>query len=213
MTTVITLLSGGIDSAAAISLALEQGLDVVALHYSTRPFADERAEQKAVGLVRHLRKSFEKEVRLIVIPFGPVLKEIAQKCERKLNCVLCRRMMLRIGERLAKEERAQALLSGESLGQVASQTLGNLNAEAGCISLPVIRPLLGMDKLEIEKIAKRFDTFSISTMPSACCSIPEKPATAAKRSVIEDEEKKLPVQQLVKAAFDAREERPYNGDK
>jgi thiamine biosynthesis protein ThiI len=213
MTRVVALLSGGIDSAAAISLALEQGLEIVAVHYSTRPFADERAEQKTIELVELLKKRFEKEVKLVVIPFGPVLKEIAQKCERKLNCVLCRRMMLRIGERLAKEEKAQALLSGESLGQVASQTLSNLNAEAGCNSLPVIRPLLGMDKLEIEKIAKRFDTFGISTMPSACCSIPEKPATAAKRPAIEEEEKKLPVKQLVKEAFEEREERADNGDK
>ena len=112
--------------------------------------------------------------------------------------------MLRIGERIAKEEKASALLSGESLGQVASQTLTNLNAEAGCTSIAVIRPLLGMDKLEIEKIAKKFETFEISTQASACCSIPDKPSTAAKRSFIENEEKNLDVKKLVETAFAKR---------
>lgn len=213
MAKVIALLSGGIDSAAAVSIALEQGLEVIAMHYSTKPFADERAEQKATELVAHLQKRFRKKIRLIVVPFGKVLGEIAKNCSRKLNCVLCRRMMLRIAEKIAAQEKAGALLSGESLGQVASQTLTNLNAEAGCISLPVIRPLLGMDKLEIEAIAKSFETFSISTMPSACCSIPEKPATAAKRALIEEEEKKLPVEELVNTAFSSRVEQTQNADK
>lgn len=204
MAKVVALVSGGIDSAVALSLALEQGLEVVAFHYRTRPFADERAESKIVDLVRHLRAKFGKEIRLVVVPFGKVLAEIAKNCDRRFNCVLCRRMMLKIGEKIAKEEKAAALLSGESLGQVASQTLSNLNAEAGCISIPVIRPLLGMDKLEIEAIANRFETFAISTMPSACCSIPEKPATAAKRDFIEGEEKKLDVKRLVETAFAKR---------
>ena len=206
MAKVIALVSGGIDSAAAISLALEQGMEVVALHYSTQPFADEKAEQKTIALVKHLRKRFGKKIRLIVVPFGKTLAAIAKNCDRKFNCVLCRRMMLRIGQKIAEEEKASALLSGESLGQVASQTLTNLNAEAGCISIPVIRPLLGMDKLEIEAIAKKFETFEISTQASACCSIPDKPSTAAKRNIIEGEEKKLPIKQLVKTAFEKRKE-------
>jgi thiamine biosynthesis protein ThiI len=207
MAKAIALVSGGIDSAAAISLALEQGLEVVALHYSTKPFADDRAERKAVDLVRHLRQRFGREIKLLVVPFGSVLKAIAEGCDRKFNCVLCRRMMLRIAERIALEEKASALLSGESLGQVASQTLTNLNAEAGCISLPVIRPLLGLDKLEIEAIARSFETLGISTMPSACCSIPEKPATSARRQAVEEMEKGLEVEELVQKAFDARQER------
>lgn len=200
----VALVSGGIDSAAAISLALEQGLDVVALHYSTKPFADERAEQKSRQLIRHLEKRFGKKIKLVVVPFGPVLKEIAKNCNRKFNCVLCRRMMLRIAEKVAAEEGASALLSGESLGQVASQTLSNLNAEAGTIKIPVIRPLLGMDKLEIEKIARKFETLEISTLPSSCCSIPEKPSTAAKRGQIEEEEKALETEKLAAEAFEAR---------
>ncbi len=205
MTKVIALVSGGIDSAAAISLALEQGMEVVALHYSTQPFADEKAEQKTIALIKHLRKRFGKEIKLIVVPFGKVLAAIAKNCDRKFNCVLCRRMMLRIGERIVKEEKASALLSGESLGQVASQTLTNLNAESGCTSIAVIRPLLGMDKLEIEKIAEQFETFKISTQASSCCSIPDKPSTAAKRDFIEEEEKKFNVKELVETSFAERE--------
>ncbi len=207
MTKVVCLLSGGIDSAAALGLALEQGMEVLALHYSTKPFADERAEKKTIELVKHLNKAFGKKVKLVVVPFGSVLKAISKNCDRKFNCVLCRRMMLRIGEKIAEKERASALLSGESLGQVASQTLSNLNAEAGTIAMPVIRPLLGMDKLEIEKIAKKFESFGISTMPSSCCSIPEKPSTSAKRGFIEEQEKKLAVKELVQQAFNARERR------
>jgi len=206
MTKVIALVSGGIDSAAATSLALKQGLEVVALHYSTQPFADERAERKAVDLIKHLQERFGREIRFLVVPFGPVLKEIAENCNRKFNCVLCRRMMLRIAERIALDEKASALLSGESLGQVASQTLTNLNAEAGCISLPVIQPLLGLDKIEIEAIAREFETMEISTMPSACCSIPEKPATSAKRAVVEELEKGFDVEAAVEKAFAKRSE-------
>ena len=206
MTKVIALVSGGIDSAASISLALEQEMEVIALHYSTQPFADDKAEQKTISLIKHLNKRFGKEIKLIVVPFGKVLAAIAKNCDRKFNCVLCRRMMLRIGERIAIEEKASALLSGESLGQVASQTLSNLNAEAGCTSIPVIRPLLGMDKLEIETIAKKFETFKISTQASSCCSIPDKPSTAAKRDFIESEEKKFEVKKLVETAFRERQE-------
>lgn len=206
MTKVITLVSGGIDSAAAISLALEQGMEVISLHFSTQPFADEKAEEKTIELVAHLQKRFGKKIRLFVIPFGKVLGEIAKNCDRKFNCVLCRRMMFRIAEKVAREEKADALLTGESLGQVASQTLKNLNAEFGSSKIPIMRPLLGMDKLEIEAIAKRFETFEISTMPSSCCSIPEKPSTSAKKKQIEEEEKKLHIQDIVELAFKERKE-------
>jgi len=202
----VALLSGGIDSAVAIGLALEQGMEIVALHYSTVPFADEKAQEKAIVIAGHLEKKFGRKIKLVIVPFGKVLAEIAKNCERKFNCVLCRRMMLRIAEKIALREMAGALLSGESLGQVASQTLPNLNAESGAARIPVIRPLLGMDKLEIEAIAKRIGTFEISILPSSCCSIPEKPSTRAKKAVIEELEKRLSVQQLVEEAFAARKE-------
>ena len=205
MVRVMALVSGGIDSAAAISLALEQGMEVTALHYSTKPFSDERAEKKTRELVKHLEKRFGKKIPLIIVPFGKTLEAIAKNCNRKYGCVLCRRMMLRTAEKTAAEKGAKALLSGESLGQVASQTLSNLNAEAGCIAMPVIRPLLGMDKLEIEKIAKEHRTFEISTMPSSCCGMPNKPSTSAKRQAMEEQEKNLDIEKLVQQAFDERE--------
>lgn len=193
MAKAIVLISGGIDSAVAAGLALREGMELVALHYSTVPFADERAEEKTRMVLRHLAKKFGVRIKLIVVPHGRALKEIAEKCERRLNCVLCRRMMLRVASKIAESEKAGCLLSGESMGQVASQTLSNLNAEAMPLSVPVVRPLLGMDKIEIERIAKEFGTFELSILPAACCSIPEKPATKAAREEAEAEEKKIGV--------------------
>ena len=203
MAKVIALLSGGIDSAAALGLALEQGLDVVAMHYRTSE-ADSRAEEKAALIVKHFEEMFGKKIKLVVVPFEFVLREIAEKGERKFGCVLCKRMMERVAEKIALKENASALLKGDSLGQVASQTLANLNAEKGSTALPILRPLLGMDKLEIETVARRLGTMDISCMPAACCTMPQKPATSAKRQAIEEMEKMLGVERLAEKAFKMR---------
>lgn len=205
MAKIVALLSGGIDSPAAVGLALEQGMDVVAVHCRTQE-VDKRAEEKAIELARQLQKRTGGKIRLFVVPFERALAEIVQNCGRHFACVMCKRMMSRIAEKIAIEEKADAILKGDSLGQVASQTLGNINAEAGTIFLPVIRPLLAMDKLEIEAIAKRLGTFGISILPSACCSVPDKPATNAKRQAIEEMEKNLPVAEIVEEAVGAKRE-------
>lgn len=197
MTKVIALVSGGIDSAVATALALQQGIDVVMLHFSTVPLGNTKGAEKTEMLARHLGKKFGRKIKVCVVPHGNALFEIAKKCDRKYGCVLCRRMMLRIATKLAEKEKANALLTGESLGQVASQTLHNLNAEHFAAKIPIIQPLLGMDKLEIERLAKEFGTFETSILPSACCSIPVKPATKASEKIAEEEEKKLDMWKLV----------------
>ena len=199
---VISLISGGIDSAVSTALALEQGHEVVSLHLSTVPFADEKSQKKTEQILSQLCEKFNVKMKLHVAPHGDsALTEIAKNCDRKYNCVLCRRMMLRIGEKVAEEEKAGALLTGESLGQVASQTLPNLGAEFSAVKIPILRPLLGMDKIEIEKLARKYDTFEASILPSMCCSLPEKPATKARIGIIENEEKKLNIEKLVEESL------------
>jgi thiamine biosynthesis protein ThiI len=189
MTKVVCLLSGGIDSAAALGLALEQGMEAVAVHFQTSQ--DKRALEKAKKIAKHFDGT-----ELIVVPFEGFLKEAAEKSERKYGCVLCKRMMQRVAGRIGKKLGASALLMGDSLGQVASQTLTNLNAGNGAGPLPVIRPLLGMDKLEIQKIAMRFGTMEKSSEPAACCPMPKKPSTMAKKAKIEALEKALQAEKL-----------------
>jgi len=197
----IALVSGGIDSAVAAVLALEQGMQPVFLHFDTVPLGNTKGREKTMLLARHLAQLFGKKIKVIIIPHGNVLFAIAKNCDRKYGCVLCRRMMLRIAERIAKKEKAGALLTGESLGQVASQTLSNLNAEHSAVSIPIIRPLLSLDKLQIEKLAKKFGTFETSILPSACCSIPSKPSTRASQTLIEEEEKKLDIESLLRKSL------------
>jgi thiamine biosynthesis protein ThiI len=205
MPKVIALVSGGIDSAVATALALEGGMRVCILHFDTTPLGNTRGREKTLLLARRLGKRFGKKIKVCVVPHGETLFAIAKKCNRKYSCVLCRRMMLRIAEGVAKNENALALLTGESLGQVASQTLGNLNAEHSAATIPVVRPLLGMDKLEIERLAKHFGTFETSILPSACCSIPAKPATRASLAAVEKEEKKLGIGRIVDCSLNKME--------
>lgn len=193
----IVLVSGGIDSPVAAALALGQGIKVELLHFCNMPFSDEETEKKVERIVKHLAKRFGKKIRLITAQHGRDLTEIGRNCERKLNCVLCRRMMFRVAGRIAKKRKADFLVTGESLGQVASQTLSNIASEVSSTGMNIARPLLGMDKLEIEKLAKKFGTYDISIGPGGCCTtVPEKPATKATRERAENEEKKLDVDGL-----------------
>lgn len=197
---IVSLVSGGIDSAVSTALALNKQLKVVAVHFKNYPFTDEKALLKTEKVIQHLCKLFNTEMKLYVMPHGEfALKEIAKKCDRKYNCVLCRRIMLQVSERVANAEKAPALLTGESLGQVASQTLTNLATEKNAINIPVARPLIGMDKMEIEKLAKDFGTFEISILPAACCVIPNKPSTRAKIGKILEEEYKINFQAIVES--------------
>lgn len=198
----IALISGGIDSPVATALALEGGAEVVCAHFSNAPYSSEKTEEKVFEILKHLAEKYRRKIKLYVVPHGANLTEISRKCERKFTCVLCRRMMLRISSRIAEKEKADALLTGESLGQVASQTLSNIAAEFSASELPILRPLLGMDKLEIERLAKGFGTFTASTKPAGCCEItPERPATKAGRGQIEEEEKKLDIEKMAQESM------------
>lgn len=198
----LCLLSGGIDSAVAAALALENNLELVAVHFQNYPFSDRRSEEKTKRIAEKLAKRFRKKIKLYFVPHAEAHKQILSNCTLRFGCVLCRRMMLRTASRLAEKEGCTALLTGESLGQVASQTLHNLAAEKSAAGLPIIRPLLGMDKLEIEELARKYETYKVSTSPGMCCTaVPEKPSTKAHVGQIEEEEKKLNLEELVSNAI------------
>ena len=146
--------------------------------------------------------------KLYIIKHGFIDQaEIIKKCERRYTCVLCRRMMFRIASAIAKIEKADFLITGENLGQVASQTLDNLVVVTDVVKIPILRPLLTYDKQEIMDLAKEIGTYDLSILPSNNCSaVPNKPATSAKLDKILEEEKKINIKNLIDKAADGLEE-------
>lgn len=193
----IALMSGGIDSPVAVYLMLKKGADITALHMDNRPLTDVNTLNKTLRLIDRLDEISGKPIKRYIAPHGSNQLTFAQNCRHNMQCVLCRRMMYRVGELVARAEGADALLTGESLGQVASQTLGNLRTESEALTIPILRPLIGFDKLEIEKIAKEIGTFEISIEPGGCCSItPQHPATASTPERVLEEEKRIGLETL-----------------
>jgi len=198
----IVLLSGGIDSPVAGYLMGKQGLDLVLVHFDNRPFTSDNEVEKAISLMKQLDNALGKESPRLLVPHGKAQAEFAKCCRRNMECVLCRRMMLRVAEKLAKKHDAGFIVTGESLGQVASQTLANINVEERSTSLPVLRPLIGFDKVEIERIAKSIGTYDISIRPGLCCTIaPKKPSTYSKIADAVDEETKVDIEKLADEEF------------
>ncbi len=174
------LISGGIDSPVAGYMLARAGFDLVAINMDNRPFTDDNQFEKAPALIRKLSEVTGQDIKLWVAPHGANQVQIARKTDRHMQCVMCRRMMWSVAAEVAKAEGCSFIATGESLGQVASQTLPNIQAENEAPCLPMLRPLIGFDKLEIEKIAKEIGTYSISTGPGVCCTIvPERPVTNA----------------------------------
>jgi len=198
----VALLSGGIDSPVAAYLIGRQGLELIMVHFDNRPFTSDQEVRKATELMRKVDEALGVSSTKILVPHGKAQAEFAKSCRRNMECVLCRRMMLRVAERIAAKYGAGFLVTGESLGQVASQTLANIYVEERATSLPVLRPLIGFDKVEIERVAKRIGTYAISIMPGLCCTIvPKKPSTYAKISQAVDEETKIDLEKLADEEF------------
>ena len=181
----LSLLSSGIDSPVATYL-MKKKMDVEAVTFYQGRFGDEVSLKKVRKLAKHLG------VRLHIIDIENIQEQIIKNCKRKYTCVLCKRSMYRLAERLAEEHGFDYLLTGENLGQVASQTLDNLVVNDKAVKIMVLRPLIGMDKQEIIDIAKKIGTYEISIIKSKGCSaLPKNPATRATLKAIEEEEKKL----------------------
>ncbi|UCH89429.1 MAG: hypothetical protein JSV49_01915 [Thermoplasmata archaeon] len=199
----LVLISGGIDSPVAAALMLQQKVKLSAVFFDAWPFADKEQSKKVQKLIEHLQKVFDIKIPLYIIPHSKNLTEIGRECSRKLGCVLCRRMMLRTASKLATSKSMDFLVTGESLGQVASQTLPNLHTETPSSSILILRPLIGLDKIEIEQKAKEFGTYEISISPGMCCTMaPKFPVTYSNISVVESEEKRLNLLNLVKYSLE-----------
>ena len=202
--TVAALLSGGIDSPVAAWRLIKRGCRVLFVHFHSVPYLPATSQAKARALVERLTE-WQYESRLLLVPFGEIQREVVLSVPPPARVVVYRRLMIRIAETLARRAGAQALVTGESLGQVASQTLANLARIDEVAGMPVFRPLIGTDKLEITGEAKRLGTFEISIEPDAdCCTlfVPAHPATRMSAEEVAAVEARLDVARLVAQGAD-----------
>ena len=201
----LCLLSGGIDSPVAAYMMAKRGLQIDAIHFHSMPYTSEQAKEKVVSLAK-IVSAYAGHVKLHVVPFTEIQENIHKFCPPEYMITIMRRIMMRISERLAMQINAGALVTGESLGQVASQTMQSITVTNKVIErLPVFRPLIGFDKEEIVKISKHIDAFETSILPyQDCCTIflPKNPVIRPKLELIERAEKALDVEGLIKRAMD-----------
>ena len=196
------MLSGGIDSPVAGYLALKRGVDIEAVHFASPPYTSPGALKKAQDLTRKLTK-FSGNIDFIEVPFTEIQEEIKEKAPEAYLMTLTRRFMMRITDLIREERNGLVIINGESLGQVASQTLESMRAINAVTATPIIRPVVTMDKLEIIDIAQKIDTFDISIQPfEDCCTIfaPDRPKTNPKIKNVEQYEKRMDVEGLVERA-------------
>ena len=201
------LLSGGIDSPVAGYQLMKRGVRCCAIHFQSPPYTGELARDKVMQLAKKLA-DYAGGMRVYLVPFTKCQLEIHEKCPDGLGTLITRRFMMRIAEKIARDYGAQALITGESLGQVASQTMEALGCTDAVVNMPVFRPLIGMDKTEIMAIAQKIDTFETSILPyEDCCTVftPRHPVTKPRLSTMPDAERKLEVNALVDEAVAATE--------
>ncbi len=203
----LLMISGGIDSPVAGYMMAKRGMNVELLHFHSYPYTNDGAKEKVKELAKLLSK-YSVSGKLITLNVAHIQEEIHAKCAAELNVTLLRRFMFRLAEKIARELNAKCLITGESLGQVASQTIEGITSSNAVVSLPVLRPLIGFDKDEIVLVAKKIGTFETSVLPfEDCCTVflPEFPAIKPKLSFIEEEENKLDVDGLLREALASKE--------
>ncbi len=201
------LISGGIDSPVAGYMMAKRGLYLSAVHFYSYPYTSERARDKVIELAR-LVSEYAGTVRLYLVPFTDIQMTIYEKCPPKETTVIMRRLMMKISERIAHLEGARALITGEALGQVASQTLESLCVTDDAVSMPVFRPLIGFDKDEIMDLARRIGTYETSILPyEDCCTVfvPRHPVTKPVLEELRASEAAVDFSPLIEQAIDATE--------
>ena len=198
------LLSGGIDSPVAAWCMAKRGLELTPVHFASPPYTSERAEQKVKDLLKKV-SAYAGRMFMFTVPFAKVQEAILQNCPEEYFTIIMRRFMMRVAERIAVKEKCGALITGESLGQVASQTLQAIACTDAAAGMPVFRPLIGMDKSEIVKIARDIDTFEISIQPfEDCCTVftPRHPRTKPELQAVLDAEAALDAEALIQECVD-----------
>ncbi|MBR5473360.1 MAG: tRNA 4-thiouridine(8) synthase ThiI [Clostridia bacterium] len=197
------LISGGIDSPVAAYTMAKRGLVLNAIHFASPPYTSVRAEQKVRDLLGRVAR-YSGVIKLAIVPFTEIQEEIGKHCPEDYFTLVMRRMMMRIACRVSEADGCLGLVTGESLGQVASQTLPAIAATDEVCTMPVLRPLIGMDKEEIIAISKKIDAFDISILPyEDCCTVftPKHPHTKPKKGQCEEAEKNLDIEPLIERAI------------
>ena len=197
------LISGGIDSPVAAWMMAKRGLELHAVHFASPPYTSERAEDKVHRLLRQVA-AYSGRIALHTVPFTHIQEEIRNRCPEELFTILMRRMMMRLAQRVAGQTGCSALITGESLGQVASQTVQAVACTDAVCTMPVLRPLIGMDKEEIIAIARKINTFDISIEPyEDCCTVftPRHPRTRPVLKFVELAEQALDIPALEEEAL------------
>ncbi len=201
------LLSGGIDSPVAGFMIAKRGVELCCVHYHSFPYTSERAKEKVLELARILSE-YCGRMRVYIVPFTEIQMQIHEKCPENFTTLIMRRYMMRIAEILARKDGAQALITGESIGQVASQTMEALGCTDEVVNMPVFRPCVGMDKSEIIERAEKIGTMETSSLPyEDCCTVftPKHPATHPRKELVCRAEEKLDSQALIDAAIEGTE--------
>lgn len=197
------LLSGGIDSPVAGHMMAKRGIEIDAVNFFSYPYTSERAKEKVIELASILAR-YTSKINLYIVPFTEIQLQIRDNCPEEHLTLIMRRFMMRIAERIARRNRSAALITGESAGQVASQTLSALDVTNSVVDMPVLRPLVGMDKEEIVIRARQIDTFETSILPyEDCCTVftPKHPSTNPKRRSVERTESVLDIDRLIEEAL------------
>ncbi|EKE21983.1 MAG: hypothetical protein ACD_7C00086G0035 [uncultured bacterium] len=204
---VLALLSGGIDSPVAAYYILKRGARVDFIHFHSLPYTSMASNEKVLALAQELSK-FQGRAKVFMVPFAKIQQQIVLNCPEKLRVVLYRRLMMKIAEAVAIKNKSLALVTGEVLSQVASQTLENIFVTDNSISLPIFRPLIGFDKIEIIKKSQEIGTYETSILPHEdCCTrfVPKHPETKANLEEVKLAEEKLDVNELVRGAIEEME--------
>lgn len=197
------LLSGGIDSPVAGHMISKRGVEIDAVNFFSFPYTSERAKEKVIELAGIIAQ-YTSKINLYIVPFTEIQLQIRDKCPEEHLTLVMRRFMMRIAERIARKNKSKALITGESVGQVASQTLAALDVTNSAVDMPILQPLIGMDKQEVIDRANAIGTYATSILPyEDCCTVftPRHPTTNPKRETIEKSESRLDVETLIEAAL------------